>query len=67
MASKKKKKVKKKHVGKRRNPTEPEMYAEFMKALLDGVIHAVRLYDTRVNGQLQLEMDEEVNDGEEDE
>ena len=62
MAAKKKKKAKKKFVGKKKNPTDQEQYRELLVAMLEGAINAVRLYDTRVNGQLQFEIDEEVDD-----
>lgn len=58
----KKKKVKKKFTGKKRNPTDQEQYRELLLAMLAGAVNAVRLYDTRVNGQLQFEIDEEVDD-----
>jgi hypothetical protein len=62
MAAKKKKKVKKKVQLGRRPRSSPEAYGLFMNALLSGVIHAVRLYESSVNGTAEFEVDEEMDD-----
>ncbi len=62
MAAKKKKKVKKKVQLGRRPRSNAEAYGLFMNALLSGVIHAVRLYESSVNGGAEFEVDEEMDD-----
>jgi hypothetical protein len=62
MAAKKKKKVKKKVGFGRRPKSSAEAYALFMDALLSGVIHAVRLYESKVNAGVEFEVDEEIDD-----
>lgn len=64
MAAKKKKKVKKKvNLGGRRPRSEAEQYLLFLKALTEGVVHAARLYESRnASGQLEFDVDEEVDD-----
>ena len=62
MAAKKKKKKKKAFKAGRRTRTEAQLYADFLGALLSGVVHAVQLYEKRVNGVLEFEMDEEEDD-----
>ena len=57
MASKKK--VKKKKTFKGKGSSDAALYASFLQALLGGAVHAVRLYEKRVNGQLEFDMDEE--------
>jgi translation initiation factor IF-3 len=59
----KKKKVKKKVVAKGRRYSEPDMYREFLRNLLDGTVHVVQLHEQRnARGQLELSYDEEVDD-----
>jgi hypothetical protein len=61
MAAKKKKVKKKVNLGGRRPRSEVEQYLLFLKALTEGVVHAVRLYESRnASGQLQFEIDEEA-------
>ena len=62
MAAKKKKKVKKVFIGKSRNPSDQRMYRDLIDAMLGAVVNVVRLYDTRVRGQLRFEIDEEVDE-----
>lgn len=55
-----KKKVKKKHVPRRPVSNDVEHYAEFMRDLMDGIVRAVQLYESRQQGgALELEFDEE--------
>lgn len=59
----KKKKVKKKVVAKGRRYSEPDMYREFLRNLLDGTVRVVQLHEQRnTRGQLELSYDEEVDD-----
>lgn len=59
----KRKKVKKKVVAKGRRYSEPDMYREFMRNLLDGTVRVVQLHEQRnARGQLELSYDEEVDD-----
>lgn len=59
----KRKKVKKKVVAKGRRYSEPDMYREFLRNLLDGTVRVVQLHEQRnTRGQLELYYDEEVDD-----
>jgi hypothetical protein len=57
-----KKKVKKKFVPRGKHLRDAEVYADFMRAFIEGTVKAVRLYESKKpNGDVELDFDEEVD------